>query len=189
VYGDSLPGAAQAWWLLNYCGLKAKLLDGGLPAFVDAGGVPSSEETVKPAPSSFAVRFQPERFATADDVKKLGVDQRQCQILDNRTAGEFSGEDVRGKRGGHIPGANHLDWQIFVDESGRLLPDDSLKEIFLEKKIVDNQPIVTHCQSGGRSSVGALVAEIVTGKPARNYYGSWGDWSSREELPVATDSP
>ena len=31
-------------------------------------------------------------------------------MLDARTEGEFSGEDARAERGGHIPGAVHIEW-------------------------------------------------------------------------------
>jgi len=52
-------------------------------------------------------------IATANDIEDPLV-----QLVDCRTEAEFVGSDLRGnKRGGHIPGARHLDWRQFCDRS------------------------------------------------------------------------
>lgn len=183
VYGDALTDVARVWWLLRYLGAEnAQLLDGGFAAYTAANGFVDT----KPAsvtPQKFIVSFQADRLATADEVKKFS-DGKQCQIVDNRTAGEYEGTDVRGSRGGHIPGAKNLDWQKFVTADGKLRSIDELKKIVADSGVDFAKPMVTHCQSGGRSSVGALVLELLSNKPVKNYYRSWAEWSGRDDLPV-----
>ena len=47
------------------------------------------------------------------------------------------------------------------------------------------EPVITHCQSGGRASVDAFVMERL-GFPPRNYYLGWSDWGNTDETPVET---
>jgi thiosulfate/3-mercaptopyruvate sulfurtransferase len=46
------------------------------------------------------------------------------------------------------------------------------------------QPVITHCQGGGRASVDAFVLERL-GHPARNYYLGWSEWGDTQEMPFA----
>ena len=184
VYGDPLPEAARVWWLLKYCGCKdIRLLNGGMKSWVASGGQPSKESR-HIQPVQFEAQFQPKRLATDKDVQKLGLAEKSCQIVDNRAPGEFDGTTVRGKRGGHIPGANNLEWSQFVGADGKFLPVEELRSKFAGANIDLEQTIIAHCQTGGRSSVGSFVFEMLSGKPARNYYRGWSEWSEKEELPV-----
>ena len=92
-------------------------------------------------------------------------------ILDVRCSGEFSGESGYGccGRQGHIPGARHLDVQEIascgsVDEARTLVA------------LPPGAEIVAYCHSGSRS---AWATEILidAGYAARNYVGSWHEWS------------
>lgn len=184
VYGDALTDVARVWWLLRYVGAEnAQLLDGGFAAYKAASGFVDTKPATVTA-QKFAVSFQADRLATADEVKKFS-EGAQCQIVDNRTSGEYDGTEVRGSRGGHIPGAKNLDWQKFVAADGKLRSIDELKKIVADSGVDYAKPMVTHCQSGGRSSVGALVLELLSNKPVKNYYRSWAEWSGRDDLPVA----
>jgi 3-mercaptopyruvate sulfurtransferase SseA len=37
--------------------------------------------------------------------------------------------------------------------------------------------------------VAAFVIELLTGKPARNYYKSWAEWGNDPDTPIAKPSP
>jgi thiosulfate/3-mercaptopyruvate sulfurtransferase len=189
VYGNQWPETARVWWLLKYVGVQdVRVLDGGFQAWLAGNANATVPAKDPPAPSKPATPFQPkyqaDRFATAESVLRDSVQSKICQIVDNRTQGEYAGKVVRGKRGGHIPGAQHLDWQSFVSPDGGLLGPDPLRALFDAAGVDLNRPAATHCQGGGRSSVGALVIEHLTGKPAKNYLASWGQWGDRDELPV-----
>ena len=184
VYGAPLPEVARVWWLLKYLGCSdVRILDGGVASYQSAGGM-TSTALAKRAAKEFKPMYQKDRIITADELLKEGVQAKTCQIVDNRTVGEFTGTEVRGPRGGHIPNAKNSDWQKYVDKDGKFLPRDELAKLLKDAGIDVEQPAVTHCQSGGRSSVGAFVIELVGGKPARNYYRSWGEWAGRSDLPV-----
>ena len=185
VYGAPLPEVARMWWLLKYVGCQhVMVLDGGVDAF-EKGGGKLSQDTYQPPSGNFAPQFQADRVISATDLLTESVQGKVCQTVDNRTLAEFDGSEKRGARGGHIPGAHHSDWQAYLQADGTFKSREDLAQLFQEAGVNLEKPIATHCQSGGRSSVGALVIEHLTGKPARNYYRSWAEWSANSELPVA----
>jgi thiosulfate/3-mercaptopyruvate sulfurtransferase len=47
----------------------------------------------------------------------------------------------------------------------------------------DADEIVAYCHSGSRSAL-ATLALRASGYRARNYAGSWHEWSRHDELPV-----
>ena len=98
-------------------------------------------------------------------------------ILDVRTAEEFSGEGGYpcDPRQGHIPGARHLDVRELIGRS----PEEVRALVDLR----EGSDIVAYCHSGQRS---ALAAEALrqAGYDARNYGGSWHEWSRHDDLPV-----
>jgi len=177
--------AARAWWLLSYLGVKkVGLIDGGFPLWAREGR-PITTEASKVAPRPFRVEFQSARLATRDHVlKSLKAADR---IVDARSRGEYTGEEVRSKRGGHIPAACHLEWSTLVDAEGRFLDAGAVRARLESLGIKAGRPIITHCQSGGRSSVNAFVLERL-GLPTRNYYLGWSDWGNAGETPVDAGS-
>lgn len=100
-------------------------------------------------------------------------------ILDVRTEDEY-----RGKQGypcdprqGRIPGARHVHVQDLFVDTGTPLPGDHIRA-----RIGDAEEIVAYCHSGSRSAL-ATLALRTAGYEARNYAGSWHEWS-RHDLPA-----
>jgi thiosulfate/3-mercaptopyruvate sulfurtransferase len=50
-------------------------------------------------------------------------------------------------------------------------------------EVADDVEIVTYCHSGSRSTVAAMAFRSA-GYRARNYPGSWHEWSRHAELPI-----
>lgn len=98
-------------------------------------------------------------------------------LIDVRTEAEYSGAAGYpcDPRQGHIPGARHLDVAHLVECSL-----DELRDVV---RVPEGAEVVTYCHSGSRS---AHAAELLraAGFAARNYVGSWHEWSRRDELPV-----
>jgi thiosulfate/3-mercaptopyruvate sulfurtransferase len=100
----------------------------------------------------------------------------EVRVLDVRRPEEYDGTfgSACDPRQGHIPGAVNI-------EVGELL---SLEEGDLHESlgVEPGGEIVCYCHSGSRS---AFAVQVLTrfGYEARNYPGSWHEWS-RTELPV-----
>ena len=98
-------------------------------------------------------------------------------LLDVRTPGEFDG--VTGHpddpRQGHIPGAKNVP---VADLFGR--SPEELRELV---GAPEGAEVVAYCHTGNRS---AMAAELLraAGYVARNYPGSWQEWSRDPELPA-----
>jgi thiosulfate/3-mercaptopyruvate sulfurtransferase len=106
------------------------------------------------------------------------------QIFDARTAAEFTGEDLKGnKRGGHLPGAAHLNHRDLLD--GRhLRPAAELAQMMADAGIRGGVPVVTHCQSGRRAALAALAALAAGQEDVRVYYLSFGDWAADDSCSL-----
>jgi thiosulfate/3-mercaptopyruvate sulfurtransferase len=180
--GQRQLSAARLWWLLTYLGAPVvSLVDGGYPLWSKQGR-PVTTEFPQVAPRPFPVRFQNNRYAHRADVVKA-LASGAARIVDARSATEFSGQELRSKRGGHIPTACHLEWNTLVDADGRFLDPTTLRLKLEAFGVTAGHAVITHCQSGGRASVNAFVLERL-GFPTQNYYLGWSDWGNSDETPV-----
>jgi thiosulfate/3-mercaptopyruvate sulfurtransferase len=103
-------------------------------------------------------------------------------ILDVRSEDEFRG---RGgypcdPRQGHIPGARHIEVERLFAEPGRPHEPWGIREL---AGLPEGAAIVAYCHSGSRSAF-ATLALRAAGYQARNYAGSWHEWSRHDELPA-----
>ena len=113
---------------------------------------------------------------TEELASRLSEDSRLV-VLDVRTPQEFEG--VAGypcdARQGHIPGSLHLEVSELLG-----LDDAELRERLGDPAAVE---IVAYCHSGSRSALAAMALRSA-GYRARNYPGSWHEWSRHDELPL-----
>ena len=103
-------------------------------------------------------------------------------LLDIRTPDEFTGR--RGSpcdpRQGHIPGARLVELgELFVGPGEPASPEEVREVVGLP----DGAEVVAYCHSGSRSALAALALRAA-GYDARNYPGSWHEWSRHDELPL-----
>ena len=175
--------AARGVWALIYLGHDgARLLDGGLNAWRQAG-YPLTAEPSTVARTAFRARPRPDEVATYEDVlARLG--NAQTQLLDVRRPGEWNGTEIRSTRGGRIPGAVHLDWEHNLDASGRFKSPAELAAQYRELGIERDREVIPYCQGGYRSANTWLALRMLGYPRVRNYLGSWGEWGSRDGLPI-----
>jgi thiosulfate/3-mercaptopyruvate sulfurtransferase len=174
--------AARLWWLLSYLGVEKVGLINGNFALWKAEGHPTTTDLIPIESQPFKVAFKPSRLANRDDVL-AALKAGQTAIVDARSKEEYSGEKKSSKRGGHIPAACRLEWTDLVDKDGRFLEESSLRARLTELGVKAGEPVITHCQGGGRASVDAFAIERL-GYPTRNFYLGWSDWGNAPATPV-----
>jgi thiosulfate/3-mercaptopyruvate sulfurtransferase len=98
-------------------------------------------------------------------------------ILDVRTQPEFTGEGGYecDPRRGHIPGARNVDVQQLLAMSPQEIRD--------ALGLPEGTEVIAYCHGGGRSAL-AVATLRDAGYAARNYSGSWHEWSRDESLPI-----
>lgn len=187
IYDDgSMTEAARVWFILQYFGAKAFILNGGLPAVEGSWPLPASavelgaSTTFRARPGSGPVGLVDRTTLKAE----LGADVR---IFDARTAGEYAGTDLRrNTRGGHLPGARLLPHSDLLD-GGRLKPAEDLHNLLVEAGFQSGNHIVTHCDGGGRAALAAVAAVRAGYQDVRAYYLSFSDWAKDESCRIVRD--
>jgi thiosulfate/3-mercaptopyruvate sulfurtransferase len=106
----------------------------------------------------------------------------QLSLLDVRRDDEYSGRAGYpcDPRQGHIPGARHVEVSSLFAGPGVPRSSDEIRELV---GLADDPDIVTYCHSGSRSALAAMALRAA-GYRARNYLGSWHEWSRHPELPI-----
>src|SRR5438034_6749172 len=108
------------------------------------------------------------------------LEDESLTILDVRTDAEYAGKQGYpcDPRQGHIPGARHVHVQDLFRAPGVPHDPDGVRAL-----VGDADEIVAYCHSGSRSAL-ATLALRAAGYKARNYAGSWHEWSRHDELPI-----
>ncbi len=187
---DDNPYAARLVWSLHYNGHKnAYVLDGGYDKWSAEGRATSLLPTAAPVSVDYRLNEHSEYLdARADaDYVYTRLENPGVVIWDSRSAGEYAGSDVRADRGGHIPGAVHLNWtdlQTEVNGIKVLKNKSELIALLQSNGITSDKEIIAHCQTGIRSSYATLVLLGLGYQRASNYDGSWIEWANSSTLPI-----
>jgi thiosulfate/3-mercaptopyruvate sulfurtransferase len=179
-----MTNAARVWFILQYYGVKAVILNGGWPVLASATGLPRAA-----AASSGAFRAIPASGPVGLVDRETLRDQLdgRAHVFDTRTRAEFTGEDARNRsRSGHVPGARHLS-HVDLLEKGMVRPAPVLRAMLARVGFGPGDHIVTHCEGGGRAALGAAAAVRAGFDDVRVYYLSFGDWVRDESCPVVRD--
>lgn len=189
VLYDDGPGAfaARAWWLLAWLGKRdgVWLLDGGLKAWREAG-LTLSDSTGAPSGGNFSGQADAQALLSAGQLQqRLG--EPQLTLLDARALPRFRGEvEPLDPVAGHIPGAHCAVFTDNLDANGRFLPAAQLQQRFAA--LLGERPsseLVAYCGSGV-TACHNLFALCLAGYPlAPLYAGSWSEWITDPQRPVA----
>lgn len=176
--------AARAWWLLKYAGHDAvRFLNGGMEAYRAAGG-PLTTALPTHSKARFTLRLRDDMVVDVTDVEAhLGDPDRL--VLDARAPERFRGEvEPLDPKAGHVPGARNVHYRDTLGPNG-FLPAAELRRMFA---LADGKrEVVAYCGSGVSAAHVVLAMEEAGLPGAKLYAGSWSDWSSYDDLPVATD--
>lgn len=177
-----LAASARAWWLLAYHGhRRARVLDGGLPAWTDAG-LPLERAVPAPRPGDFEARPGGRPLLDAAGAARVA---RDGVLLDARAAARFRGdEEPVDPVAGHIPGARCAPAGDNLGADRRLRPAGELREHFERLGVRAEDPVGAYCGSGV-TAAGTVLALETAGFTAALYAGSWSGWITDPERPVA----
>ena len=101
----------------------------------------------------------------------------ELPVVDVRTPTEYDGTAGQpcDPRQGHVPGARNLDVYRLMEMTG--------EQIEGELGLPPGGEVVAYCHSGSRSAMAVQILRAL-GYEARNYPGSWHEWSRHDDLPV-----
>ena len=191
VIYDSNSGlwASRLFWALEYLGHQdLHILNGGWNKWEKEKRAVQMASYVPPR-GKFIPSIQYD-LLTTDDWILENLNNPDVQIIDTRSSKEYTGEDVRATRGGHIPGAVNINWisNLKSDDLKTFAPEKKLAEIYDSRKISKNKIVVTHCQTGVRGTHTYFVLKLLGYPKARVYDGSWAEWGNDGEAPIVIET-
>jgi thiosulfate/3-mercaptopyruvate sulfurtransferase len=175
--GDGI-GAMPSAQLAELAGHpRVAVLMGGLAAWGEPLEVGPFE--LQPVKATFEPRL--DALPTRDELARR-LDDPSLVLLDVRTPEEFSGRSGYpcDQRQGHIPGARRVGMEELFAAPGRPRPPEEVRAVV---GAPEGAEVVAYCHSGSRSAL-ANLALRTAGYRARNYAGSWHEWSRHPELPL-----
>ena len=206
VYDGGEGMVTRAWWLIRYLGhSRVHVLDGGLQAWQAAGYAVDNEISVA-TPREFP--YQPHRewvvstdevegivarhlrvvaaAATAGALNPTVASPREGQLLVDARAPERYRGDIEplDPKAGHIPGAKNAHWMDGLSLDGRWLDRETLRQRFAFASSAEQ--IIAYCGSGVTACANIFALQLAGYPHVKLYAGSWSDWCSYDEHPVAT---
>ncbi|KAF6663363.1 3-mercaptopyruvate sulfurtransferase [Pantoea sp. EKM101V] len=187
VYDEgNLFSAPRAWWMLKTFGVaQVSILAGGLQGWKAAGFALQTGEVSLPE-GEFEAQADESRVKRLTDVLLISH-EGGAQIVDARAANRFNAEVDEPRPGlhrGHIPNSLNVPWNSLV-EQGELKPEAALRQLFADAGVDISKPVVASCGSGVTAVVVILALTSLGARDVTLYDGSWGEWGSRDDLPIA----
>ena len=182
--------------LRYFGGSRVSVFHEGIEGWQQAG-LPVSGEPFKPVPVALKLTPVPGvAISTREIIERVA--KRDMQIVDARTVKEFSGEDIRALRGGHIPGAVNIpyerNWvdpdtivklarkQVSSSAGMSLKPVADLRALYAG--LDPEKETVVYCQSGARASETAGVLLQLGFKNVKVYDSSWIGYGNALDAPA-----
>jgi thiosulfate/3-mercaptopyruvate sulfurtransferase len=178
---DSFDGqnGAMLAWLLEYFGRTDVQM---LNIFFERWVAEGHEVFYKPVPpvaKVFTAQVNPQIRVTIDELRR----ESGLKLIDFRSREEYTGEQDRDGRPGHIPGAVNIVWRDLVGpQQETLVSPEKIQRMVSATGIERGDRIVAYCRLGMRAALGYLALQQA-GYDVRLYDRSYAEWA-RSGLPV-----
>ena len=188
IYDDAgCAFAGRVWWILRWLGHKGgvAVLNGGLGAYMKAGGKLVTSQTSKPR-LSYKVDVNNNLHVDIETVTDAQY-KMDALLVDARSRERYLGvKDEVDPIAGHVPGAISHPLGKNLDKNGLFKSPEELKLEF-NKLIGENNPkdIISMCGSGITACHNIIAMEIAGIKGVRLYVGSWSEWITDSKRPIA----
>lgn len=198
VYGDrgSVISYFGLYAIRYFAGDNVHVYHDGIDGW-RAAGHPIAVESATPVAIVLKLTARGANSVSTSDILAR-LRNPNVQLLDVRTPKEFSGEDIRAIRGGHIPGAINIPYEQnwidpetqsklgqnkVADNAGMSLkPLADLKALY--SGMDPDKETVVYCQSGVRAAETATVLADLGFKDVKVYDSSWLGYGNTLEAPA-----
>ncbi|OZG73874.1 sulfurtransferase [Hahella sp. CCB-MM4] len=183
--------AARLWWMLKWIGHEnVSVLDGGWSAWIGAG-YPVSDDIPEPEGSQYPFTANEKMVISAKELLEQ-INAPDLVVIDARGEQRYRGEvEPIDPVAGHIPGAYCHPFTNNLNAGGQFKPAETLRE-GLQSSLPDDfdaqQRIVCYCGSGVTACNNILAATLAGLPMPVLYAGSWSDWITDSNRPVAVDN-
>lgn len=201
--------AARLWWLLDWIGIPAAVLDGGFSVWQAAGlptvtahptsppsqGEPPLEIIAKKPGPPLSECGQPAavdnprpartaRWIDRADLQRWLRGEVEATVLCALNPEAYAGEvPTRYSRRGHIPGSGNLPARSLLAADGRFRPLAEIRSD-LADLLADPAPIWLYCGGGISAATLGLVLTALGRADVALYDGSLEEWSADDDLPI-----
>jgi thiosulfate/3-mercaptopyruvate sulfurtransferase len=188
-YGkDWVSPSTRVVFTLQHAGLgeRTRMLDGGMGAWVRAGGA-LSKDAAPPRAGSLS-RLNTQGLVVDAAYVRAPLDTPRIALVDARAAVYYDGVESGGAHGqvdraGHIAGARSIPFTEIADERLLLRSQPELQALFAQAGVKPGDTVVGYCHIGQQATA-VLFAARLLGHPVLLYDGSFQDWSRNSDNPV-----
>ena len=186
VYDDlGIYSAPRVWWMFQLMGFtNIAVLNGGFPKWKHKNYPIEISKKKTFTKGDFSVNYQPQKIKFTQQVLE-NINSTDVLIVDARSNGRFLATEPEPRtslKGGHIPNSVNLPFSKII-ENGKVKSKENLKSIFADFR--NKKEIIFTCGSGITAAILALGASIVGIENYSIYDGSWTEWASTDNLPIA----
>lgn len=181
----SVAMATRIYWTLKVLGHeKVSILDGGVPAFVGAGGeLKAPTGPIKT--TRYRAKKNPRYVVELAELQRLR--KKGTPLVDARPRAFYLGKKTKKgvARAGTIPGSGNLSFDKLIDpKTKRFLTRKTAGKLFSALKLKKGTRVF-FCNTGNTASVDWFVSsELLGHKKSRLYDGSMMEWAKDPRLPV-----
>ncbi|WP_422657881.1 sulfurtransferase [Paenibacillus sp. EC2-1] len=176
--------ASRLWWMLKYMGHKSVyVMEESFTTWTEAN-FPVTTDTPIVIPAQYEPEVQTTMLVDVNTVRGVTSDG-SAYLIDSREPRRYEGlEEPIDPVAGHIPGAVNYFWKDLLDDQGRWISIEDIQERF--ESVPKDIDIIVYCGSGVSACPNVLALDEAGFENVKLYGGSWSDWVSYPENPVAT---